>query len=74
MRIEDWGGVILKWEDDTAEDNGTTVWGTANRGSDWFSSSESTFMINYRVDDVEAMVEQVAAAGIDILKGPKNKR
>ncbi len=31
-------------------------------------------MINYRVDDVEALVEQVAAAGIDILKGPKNKR
>ena len=25
MRIEDWGGVILKWEDDTAEDNGITV-------------------------------------------------
>ena len=71
MRIEDWGGVILKWEDDIAEDNGITVWGTANQDSDWFSPSESTFMINYRIDDLEAMVEQLTAAGIDILQGPE---
>ena len=55
----------------TTVDNGITVWGTANRDSDWFSPNESTFMINYRVDDLEAMVEQLTAAGIDILKGPE---
>jgi predicted enzyme related to lactoylglutathione lyase len=71
MRIEEFGGVVLKWEDDTAEDNGATVWATAGRGSDWFSPSKSTFMINYRVDDLEAMVEQLIAAGIDILQGPE---
>ena len=71
IRLEDFGAAILKWEDDTAEDNGLTVWGVANPDSDWFSPSASTFMINYRVDDMEAMLEQLTDAGIDILKGPE---
>jgi predicted enzyme related to lactoylglutathione lyase len=71
MRLEDFGGAILKWEDDTAEDNGLTVWGVADRDSEWFSPSESTFMINYRVNDLEAMIRQLTAAGIDILQGPE---
>ena len=71
MRMEDFGAAILEWEDDTAEDKGMTVWRVADRDSDWFSPSESTFMINYRVDNLEAMVEQLTAAGIDIQKGPE---
>ena len=71
MGMEDFGAAILKWQDDTAEDQGITVWHVADRGSDWFSPSASTFMINYRVDDLEAMVEQLTVAGIDILQGPE---
>jgi predicted enzyme related to lactoylglutathione lyase len=71
MRMEDYGFAILEWENDTAEDKGATVWRVADRDSDWFSPSKSTFMINYRVDDLEAMVEQLTAAGIDILQGPE---
>ncbi len=71
MQLEDFGGVILQWEADHAEDKGMTVWHTADRDSDWFSPRESKFMINYRVDDLEAMVEQLTAAGIDILQGPE---
>ncbi len=71
IRMEDFGAGVLQWEDDTAEDNGLTVWAVADRDSDWFSPSESTFMINYRVDDLEKMIEQLTAAGIDILKGPE---
>ena len=71
MRMEDFGAAILKWEDDTAEDKGVTVWHVADRNSDWFHPSESTFMINYRVDDLEAMIEQLTAAGIAIEQGPE---
>ena len=69
--LEDFGGAVLNWQLDTSEDKGLTVWHVADRDSDWFSPSESTFMINYRVDDLEAMVEQLTAAGIDILQGPE---
>jgi len=71
LRIEEFGGAILKWEGDTAEDKGVTIWRIAARDSDWFSPSESTFMINYRVDDLEALVGQLTAAGIDLLRGPE---
>jgi predicted enzyme related to lactoylglutathione lyase len=71
MQPEDFGAVVLQWEEDTAEDNGITVWGVADKGSEWFDPSESTFMINYRVDDMERMVEQLTSAGIEILHGPE---
>lgn len=71
MRLEDFGAAILQWEEDTAEDNGLTVWGVADSDSDWFSPSSSAFMINYRVDDLEKLIEQLTAAGIDIQKGPE---
>jgi predicted enzyme related to lactoylglutathione lyase len=71
IKLEDFGAAILSWKDDTAEDGGMTVWHVAERDSDWFSPSDSPFMINYRVDDMEAMVAQLEAAGIEILKGPE---
>lgn len=71
MRREDFGGVILKWQDDTAEDHGMTVWHTADHDSEWFSPSTSDFMINYRVDNMEGMIEQLTEAGVAIQKGPE---
>lgn len=71
MELEDWGGAILKWPNDTAEDKGLTVWNIADRGSTWFAPSQSTFMINYRVDDLEAMLRQLADDGIEVLQGPE---
>jgi len=71
INIEDFGAAIMMWEDDTAEDKGVTVWHVADHDSDWFAPSESNFMINYRVDDLEVMVEQLTAAGVEILKGPE---
>jgi predicted enzyme related to lactoylglutathione lyase len=67
---ESFGGAILKWEDDKADDKGLTVWSTAAKETKWFSPSESDFMINYRIDDMDGMVAQLTAAGIPILKGP----
>ena len=71
MPREDFGGVILQWENDTAEDKGMTVWHTADHDSEWFSPSTSRFMINYRVDNMEAMIEQLTAAGVEVQQGPE---
>ena len=40
---ESWGGSILKWTEDTAEDGGLTVWSTADSDSKWFSSERFFF-------------------------------
>jgi predicted enzyme related to lactoylglutathione lyase len=71
MSLEDWGGAILQWEDDAAEDKGMTVWNIADSDSDWFGPSRSSFMINYRVDNMDAMLMQLIQSGIKILKGPE---
>jgi predicted enzyme related to lactoylglutathione lyase len=70
IALEDWGGAILKWPDDHAEDKGLTVWNVAKRDTEWFAPSRASFMINYRVDDMAGMLAQLRANGVEILKGP----
>lgn len=71
MSPEEWGGVILNWKDDEAEDGGMTVWHAADSDSEWFSPSGSSFMINYRIDDMDGMIKQLTDAGIEIVSGPE---
>jgi predicted enzyme related to lactoylglutathione lyase len=72
MVLEDFGGCILKWPEDRAEDQGLTVWHVASQDSAWFSPSDTSFMINYRVDDLDEMLKQLRAAGTEILQGPES--
>ena len=44
----------------------------AAQDSDWFSPSQSSFMINYRVDNMEEMLKQLRAGGIAIQQGPES--
>ena len=70
MSLESWGGAILKWPDDKAEDKGLTVWHVAGKDSEWFSPSKSSFMINYRVDNLDELLKQLRAGGVEVIKGP----
>ena len=72
MALEDFGGAILRWSGDTADDGGVTVWHVAARDSKWFSPSQSSFMINYRVDDLDTLLEQLRAAGVNVIQGPES--
>ena len=70
--LESWGGAILKWPDDKADDKGLTVWHTADKDSKWFSPSDSSFMINYRVDNLDELIAQLSASGIELVGGPES--
>lgn len=71
MALEDFGGAVLKWPDDKAEDRGLTVWHVADADSQWFSPSDSSFMINYRVDDLDGLLAQLRADGVAVVGGPE---
>jgi predicted enzyme related to lactoylglutathione lyase len=71
--LEPWGGAILKWPEDKAEDRGLTVWHVAERDSKWFSPSTASFMINYRVDDMTALLAELRQSGVEIVKGPETE-
>lgn len=70
ITLESWGGAILNWKDDQANDGGLTVWSTADAESKWFNPSESSFMINYRVDNLDELLEQLKQNGVEIVGGP----
>ena len=72
MPLEDFGGAVLRWPDDRAEDRGLTVWHLADRDSQWFSPSESSFMINYRVDKLGEMLEQLRSSSVEVIGGPES--
>ncbi len=63
----------MKWTDDKVVDGGLTVWSTANADSKWFAPSESSFMINYRIDNMDELLAQLKQNGVDILKGPDSE-
>ncbi len=72
LQLESWGGAILKWPEDRADDGGLTVWTVAEKDSQWFSPSASNFMVNYRVDDLDGLLHQLRASGVEIVGGPES--
>ena len=72
MPLEAWGGAILRWPADQGTDKGLTVWHVAKKDTEWFAPSDSPFMVNYRVDDMDGILAQLREGGVDILKGPES--
>ncbi len=70
LQLEDFGGAVLKWQEDPLEDGGLTVWHVAEQDTQWFSPSGASFMINYRVDDLDGLLHQLRASGVEIIGGP----
>ena len=45
---------------------GTVVWGPFDMDTDYFGPSGQQWMLNYRVDDLDGMLEQLRAAGAEV--------
>ena len=70
LELEDWGGAVLKWPTDPRPDGGLTVWHVAAKDSEWFPGP---LMVNYRVDDLDGLLEQLRAAGVEVVGGPEEE-
>ena len=71
MPLAPWGGAVLRWPEDGGEDKGLTVWHVAEPNTKWFAPSDASFMINYRVDDMDELLASLRAAGVEVIKGPE---
>lgn len=61
-------GTIFTWRN--AEDpgkEGQTVWSPFPKDSNYFEPSKKDFMINYRVENIEALVEQLKKDGVTVI-------
>ena len=58
--FEDWGGHVFR-----AEADAVLVWAPFASETEYF---EGPLMINYRVRDLDAMLEQLRASGVDVVR------
>ncbi|HET9429243.1 MAG TPA: VOC family protein [Allosphingosinicella sp.] len=59
-------GAHFRWADEPQEDPYSLA-SPFKAATDYFDPSQSAFMVNYRVDDLDAFLEQLKAKGIAIL-------
>ncbi len=67
--VQPWGGTGFRWTDAEGKPAaGTTVWSIGGADGDHFAPSKASFMVNYRVADVHALVAALRAEGCDVLE------
>jgi predicted enzyme related to lactoylglutathione lyase len=67
--VQSWGGAAFPWTDDAGNAvEGSTIWSIGSTGGDQFAPSRSPFMINYRVDDLTALLTALRAEGCEVLE------
>ena len=67
--VQDWGGAAFTWADASGNPTkGMTVWCIAGMDGEQFTPSQATFMINYRVEDLAAVLQALRDEGCKVLE------
>jgi predicted enzyme related to lactoylglutathione lyase len=64
-------GKNFLWTDEVPATTGMTVWSLFPADSSYFGAGLQTAMVNYRVDDLDALLDQLRAA--DVVIDPKRE-
>lgn len=67
INMDEYGSSFEWRHNDNREQKGYTVWSTFENNSDYFGNPHQQFMINYRVDDLIALVAQLKEEGVTIV-------
>ncbi len=65
IKIESWGGAMLPT--DAPGHPKVVVWTAFKQSTDHFDPSTREFMVNFAVDDLDAMIAKLTAKGVKIL-------
>jgi predicted enzyme related to lactoylglutathione lyase len=68
LPTDSWGRMFPWREREDPEKKGYTVMGLHRTDSDYFGPSTHEYMINLRVDDLDAMLEKLRGQGVEIVK------
>lgn len=60
-------GTNFEWREADSDKAGSTVWSPFSSGTKYFEPSTKDFMINYRVEDIEGLVDQLKKDGITVV-------
>lgn len=63
LPVDDWGGV--RFDEDVSRP-GYTLWSPFGADTEYFGPGPHPYMVNFRVDDLHALLAQLRAAGITV--------
>jgi catechol 2,3-dioxygenase-like lactoylglutathione lyase family enzyme len=66
MDVADWGGVIFQWGGPESQP-GMTLWSLFPQDTDYMDPSSAPFMINFRVEDLDALLAALRAEGCNVI-------
>ncbi|USX11700.1 VOC family protein [Oxalobacteraceae bacterium OTU3CAMAD1] len=67
--VQDWGGAAFTWADQAGNPTkGTTIWSIGAADNNQFAPSASSFMVNYRVEDLTALLQLLRGEGCHVLE------
>ena len=68
LEMNEWGGVSFESRNLNRPDEINSLqWSLFKKDSDYFAPSKKEFMINYRVQNIEALVEKLKENGVTIV-------
>jgi catechol 2,3-dioxygenase-like lactoylglutathione lyase family enzyme len=63
---KDGEGASFCWDDDPKVDEGMSVFSVFSQDTKYFQPSNSSFMVNFRVDDIDGLIARLASEGVQI--------
>ncbi len=64
--VQEWGGTAFRWNEPVAQPDGLTVWSLFPASSTYFDPSAAPFMVNYRVENLAALLDTLRAEGCTV--------
>lgn len=65
LDVTDWGGAIFKWGGPESLP-GMTIWSPFKADTTYLDPGKATFMVNFRVADLDALLVALKAEGCDV--------
>lgn len=66
IACEEWGAVFPWRHAEEPERKGYTAWAPFKADTDYFAPSNASFMINYRVDDLDGLLTLLRQEGVEV--------
>lgn len=64
ITLSDPRGAMFLWSDEVPATTGMTIWSLFPGDTKYFGTGRQTAMVNFRVDDLDALLLQLEAAGV----------
>jgi predicted enzyme related to lactoylglutathione lyase len=66
--VQDWGGAAFGLDPQLQSNpNAAVVWSPFKQDTDYFAPSEKQFMVNYRVEDLHAVLKALREEGCNVI-------